>query len=175
MKIILLLTVFLAGCPPIPTAHAVEVDKDRHLAAGIILGTVDWKLGCGAGLAKEVHDSTGAGTVEFADFAYTCAGAGLTHVIGQNKSWLYRANVSLILLDGTSTSHFVHHTDRVESGPISVSFLGEKPSDARIAVYTVMRLGMLEWSDSWPYPFKQGFQWGSLLITPRVIMINYSF
>jgi len=34
--------------------------------------------GCAAGADKEAYDSTGRDTVEFADFAATCAGAGVS-------------------------------------------------------------------------------------------------
>ena len=73
------------------TANAIDKDKLNHLKAGIIIGfTVTlgtgkpkygFMTGCAAGVAKEAYDATGRGTVEFADFAATCAGAGVS-------SWL---------------------------------------------------------------------------------------
>lgn len=72
-------------------ASALEKDKKGHLMAGVSIGfmiTLGTKkpkygfyTGCAAGAAKEFADSRGNGTVEFADFAYTCAGAGVA-------SWL---------------------------------------------------------------------------------------
>ena len=67
------------------SSHAIDRDKRDHFYAGMGIGiTITFTTkkvkfgtlsGCGAGLVKEANDSFGAGTVEFADFAYTCAGA----------------------------------------------------------------------------------------------------
>jgi len=173
----IMLTLLLTGCVtfvPIPTAHAIEPDKEKHLMVGIALGTFDWKLGCGAGLAKEGFDKVYGGTVEFADFAYTCGGAGLTSVIGRDKSWLYKADVSLILLDGLSTSHAIHNGAR-EVGWLASRTIGPYPSDRDIAVYTVANLILLDWSESWNPYLKNAFQWTILITRPYIIRINFSF
>jgi len=84
---IILLVVWISGCASMPP------DKRKHLIAGIGIGvTVTWGTnkpeygfgaGCAAGALKEAYDSQGNGTVELADFGYTCLGAG-------GASWLTR-------------------------------------------------------------------------------------
>ncbi|MBW2006408.1 MAG: hypothetical protein JRI72_17800, partial [Deltaproteobacteria bacterium] len=65
-----------------------------HLLAGMAIGITftlgtkkpKWGFvaGCAVGLAKEARDSMGYGTVEFQDFAYTCAGAGISsYLVGR--------------------------------------------------------------------------------------------
>lgn len=156
-----------------PTAKALESDKNYHFAAGVAIGTLGWRLGCGAGLVKEGYDSAYGGTVELADFAYTCAGSGLTAAIGSGKSLLYRADVSLILLDGLSTSHAIHNGAREVGFP--KYFIGEYPSDEKIAAFTVLSLGVLEWSESWHPTMRKVFQYGILLTRPYIVLANYNF
>jgi len=70
---------------------ALDEDKQGHLLGGMLIGAVTTLvtgkdtygtyLGCGVGAAKELRDSMGYGQAEFADFAYTCAGAA-------GASWL---------------------------------------------------------------------------------------
>ena len=83
--LIIILLAGLFGCASMPS------DKRKHLIAGVGIGlTVTWGTkkpvygfgaGCAAGALKEAYDSRGNGTVEFADLAYTCLGAG-------GASWL---------------------------------------------------------------------------------------
>jgi len=86
MKYLLILILLIPA-----TSSAIDKDKRGHFKAGLIIGftiTLGTKkpkygfmTGCAVGLAKESYDATGRGTVEFADFAATCAGAGVS-------SWL---------------------------------------------------------------------------------------
>lgn len=78
--LLLIILINLAGCQ-------VKPDKAGHFIAGAVIGGVVAKssgktghgvvAGCAAGAIKEMVDATGYGTPEMADFAYTCAGAGV--------------------------------------------------------------------------------------------------
>jgi hypothetical protein len=75
----------------------IAKDKKLHLAAGAIAGLVGGIFAAGAdpgytfaggmflasfvGIAKEVYDSTGGGTVDRMDVAYTAAGGLLPSLI----------------------------------------------------------------------------------------------
>lgn len=96
-----LITAAIIACTA-TSAHAMDADKQGHLAAGVAVGAIAYavtpwleeitgrdlvpvNVACGAsaaaGLAKEAYDASGRGNVEFADFAATaatwCAAAGV--------------------------------------------------------------------------------------------------
>ncbi|MFN2367266.1 MAG: hypothetical protein ABR523_12525 [Desulfurivibrionaceae bacterium] len=77
------------------SALALDQDKQAHAVAGAALGYFGTMsggsktgalLGCGAGAAKELYDSTGKGTVEFADFAASC---GMGFLMSVGVDWLF--------------------------------------------------------------------------------------
>lgn len=93
MKLVLILLLAFS-----PQVFAIPPDKQKHLTAGALIGftvTLGTKkpkygfmAGCAAGALKEGYDSQGHGTVELTDFAYTCAGAGLS-------SWIIKEMILL--------------------------------------------------------------------------------
>lgn len=125
-------------------AMAIEVDKEKHLAAGVVLGIFGWEVGCGAGAAKEAHDQKITGSASFEDFAYTCGGAILTDVIGRDKSVFYRSMVASIILDGISTSGAFRDPNAYETNPRWVYLYGRRPDDGEILMMTLINLGVVE-------------------------------
>ncbi len=76
-------------------ALALDHDKQSHVVAGAAIGYFGTMsggsktgalLGCGAGAAKELYDSTSNGTVEFADFAASC---GMGFLMSVGVDWLF--------------------------------------------------------------------------------------
>jgi len=153
--------------------HAVHVknlnlDKNNHAAVGAVLGAFDWRLGCAAGLAKEVSDDV----FDRQDFLYTCAGAGFSSWLGNGKSKLFKYDVVVIILDGLSTDN------AIRQGGIEIGYprkiIGHIPSTAKIAAWTAFRLWLLNESEGWSKGWKGGFQWGVAVNTTLVVKANYS-
>ena len=170
---ILTLTLLLLLCSPVVAQHAVHLknlhlDKSNHFGAGVVLGAFDWKLGCAAGIAKEMDDSV----FDKQDFLYTCAGSGLSHWLGDGKSKLYKYDVVMIILDGLSTDNAIRQGGFEVGVPRKI--IGDYPSTAKIAAWTVFRLGLLEWSESWDEGWRKGFQWGVAVNGTLVVKANYS-
>jgi hypothetical protein len=76
-------TIALSGC--------IAKDKQMHFGVGVITSGIayaatgdtkaGWKAASGIGLAKEVYDSTGRGSVEVGDFVATAAGAAVWELV----------------------------------------------------------------------------------------------
>jgi hypothetical protein len=174
MKYLILMLALLAL--PVQARHDVHLknlnlDKNNHFAVGAALGAFDWKLGCAAGALKELSDSR-THEADVQDFLYTCAGAGLSHWLGDGKSGIYKYNVVVILLDGLSTDNAIRQGG-FEVG-VPKKFIGHIPSTAQIALFSVARLLLLNSSEGWSRKYKDGFQWGTAIAGTLVVYANYS-
>jgi len=170
-KTILNLLLLLALISPV---QALEVDKEKHLAAGIALGTFGWEVGCGAGVAKEGYDKVYGGSVEALDFAYTCLGAGLTALLGRDRGLLYRAATSAILLDGVSTSGFMRNPNAIEITPLWVNLFGSRPTDRDILIMTAVNLAALEATERWMPPIPREITQMYLIWSRyKIVKINF--
>ena len=160
-------------CLPVSAQHAVHLknlhlDKSNHAAVGVALGAFDWKLGCAAGAAKELSDDV----ADMQDFLYTCAGSTLSHWLGKDEPQLYKYNVVMILLDGLSTDNAIRQGGFEAGYP--KYFIGDYPSTAKIAGFTLLRLWLLDSSKSWSKGLRDGFQWGTALNGTLVVYANYN-
>ena len=89
------------------------------------------------------------------------------------KSLVYKADVVLIILDGVTTSRAIRSGKAKEVG-IPKYFIGEYPSDLKIAAWTGLGLGLLEWSDHWKNKrLKRFFQHFTLYTRAGVVVWNY--
>ena len=172
-RMLLLFIVLLSSISLAQAQHAVHtrnlnLDKSHHLAAGVALGAFDYKLGCGAGLAKELSDDV----FDLADLSSTCGGALFSDWLGKDKSKLYKYNVVTILLDGISTDNAVRQGGFEVGYPRYV--IGSIPSSAKIAAFTAFRLWLLNESESWNRGLKGAFQWGTAISGTLVVYGNYS-